>query len=163
MHSFSNLSFSLWLTQILPPDLSALGLPKGDGLTQVGHPLTGGCLSVGCFLHLWNRYEIVIIKGIGVLSCYFSSSSEAYMVFNVFFSLCLSTCPRAKLFAREQGLVKSLEGLQKVLRLNKYQDDPLSEGNPASAIAARAISNRPRPADVQRMEAAICTRRGKVC
>ncbi len=47
------------------------------------------------------------------------------------------TCPRAQLFAREQAGVSSVKDLQRVLRLNRFKDDPLSGGNPADAIAAR--------------------------
>lgn len=47
------------------------------------------------------------------------------------------TTPRAKLFAREQSKVKDLEGFMRMMRLNKYQADPLSEGDPTNTIAAR--------------------------
>lgn len=47
------------------------------------------------------------------------------------------TSPRARLFAREQRTVRSLSDMQRVLRLNRYGEDPLSGGNPANAIASR--------------------------
>ena len=47
------------------------------------------------------------------------------------------TCPRARLFDREQRDILNLEDLKRVLRLNRFQTDPLSEGNPANAISAR--------------------------
>jgi len=46
-------------------------------------------------------------------------------------------CKRAKIFAREQSKIKDVESLKKLMRLNKYQTDPLSAGCPGEAIAAR--------------------------
>ena len=48
------------------------------------------------------------------------------------------TSPRARLFSREQHGIRSLPDMQRVLRLNRYEEDPLSGGNPANAIAARS-------------------------
>lgn len=48
-----------------------------------------------------------------------------------------STCPRAKLFAREQSKIANLRDFMSLMRLNRYQSDPLSLGSPANAIAAR--------------------------
>eukprot|EP00873_Tetraselmis_striata_P025707 jgi/Tetstr1/445971/TSEL_000300.t1 len=47
------------------------------------------------------------------------------------------TCPRAKLFAREQSKIANLRDFMSLMRLNRYQSDPLSLGSPANAIAAR--------------------------
>ncbi|GAX78296.1 hypothetical protein CEUSTIGMA_g5738.t1 [Chlamydomonas eustigma] len=47
------------------------------------------------------------------------------------------TCPRAKLFAREQKNVVSLVDMKRVIRLNRFQQDDLSGGDPAHAIASR--------------------------
>lgn len=46
-------------------------------------------------------------------------------------------CPRARLFAREAPDVNDLEDLKEVLRLNRYEMDPISAGCPGNAIAAR--------------------------
>ncbi|KXZ50243.1 hypothetical protein GPECTOR_17g881 [Gonium pectorale] len=48
-----------------------------------------------------------------------------------------STCPRARIFSREQGSIASRADLQALMRLNRYQHDPLSGGMPNAAIAAR--------------------------
>jgi hypothetical protein len=47
------------------------------------------------------------------------------------------TCARAKIFRREQGKVSDLESYKHLMRLNRYQTDPLSKGNPTYAIASR--------------------------
>jgi len=44
---------------------------------------------------------------------------------------------RAKIFAREQKKVKTLEDMKRVLRHNDYLHDPVSKGCPGEAIAAR--------------------------
>jgi len=44
---------------------------------------------------------------------------------------------RAKIFAREHTKIKDVESMKTLMRLNKYQTDPLSAGCPGEAIAAR--------------------------
>lgn len=48
-----------------------------------------------------------------------------------------STCPRARIFAREQGGVASASDMKALMRLNRYREDPESLGTPNNAIAAR--------------------------
>ncbi|EFJ52468.1 hypothetical protein VOLCADRAFT_86598 [Volvox carteri f. nagariensis] len=48
-----------------------------------------------------------------------------------------TTCPRAMIFSREQSQLSSLTDIQTLMRLNRYQTDPLSLGLPNNAIAAR--------------------------
>eukprot|EP00195_Chlamydomonas_chlamydogama_P006390 CAMPEP_0202898474 /NCGR_PEP_ID=MMETSP1392-20130828/6989_1 /ASSEMBLY_ACC=CAM_ASM_000868 /TAXON_ID=225041 /ORGANISM="Chlamydomonas chlamydogama, Strain SAG 11-48b" /LENGTH=648 /DNA_ID=CAMNT_0049584415 /DNA_START=109 /DNA_END=2053 /DNA_ORIENTATION=- len=48
-----------------------------------------------------------------------------------------STSPRARIFARDAPGVDSLDSFKTLLRLNRYQDDPLSGGRPNDAIASR--------------------------
>jgi len=45
--------------------------------------------------------------------------------------------PRARIFAREQSSVQNICDMKRVMRFNQYQTDPLSEGCPGNAIAAR--------------------------
>ncbi len=47
------------------------------------------------------------------------------------------TCVRAQIFRRDQGLVSDLSSFQHLLRYNDYEQDPISQGNPVYAIAAR--------------------------
>ncbi|KAL0210670.1 hypothetical protein RCL1_005106 [Eukaryota sp. TZLM3-RCL] len=46
-------------------------------------------------------------------------------------------CPRAQIFKREAPSVDSFEKMKTLMRLNEYKTDPLSQGNPKDAIAAR--------------------------
>mmetsp|Transcript_13709 Transcript_13709/g.38800 ORF Transcript_13709/g.38800 Transcript_13709/m.38800 type:complete len:662 (+) Transcript_13709:123-2108(+) len=47
------------------------------------------------------------------------------------------TCPRAQIFAREHSSVEGLDAFMRLMRLNRYQHDPLSYGNPTNVVAAR--------------------------
>jgi hypothetical protein len=46
-------------------------------------------------------------------------------------------CVRAKIFAKRQGNVHTIEDLKFLMQYNDFQHDPLSLGNPVYAIAAR--------------------------
>jgi hypothetical protein len=48
-----------------------------------------------------------------------------------------TSCARANIFRREQGKVKDFESYKHLMRLNQYQTDKLSKGNPSLAIASR--------------------------
>ncbi|GIL94293.1 hypothetical protein Vretimale_537, partial [Volvox reticuliferus] len=48
-----------------------------------------------------------------------------------------STCPRARIFSREQVGLSSRADVMSLMRLNRYINDPLSLGLPNNAIAAR--------------------------
>ncbi|KAF2076551.1 hypothetical protein CYY_002165 [Polysphondylium violaceum] len=45
--------------------------------------------------------------------------------------------PRANIFRRDQGNIDSLQGMQSIISYNEYKTDPLSDGYPGNAIAAR--------------------------
>jgi hypothetical protein len=45
--------------------------------------------------------------------------------------------PRSSIFRRDQSMGETLEGMQKVMRENDFQTDPLSHGSPWDAICAR--------------------------
>jgi hypothetical protein len=47
------------------------------------------------------------------------------------------TCVRAEIFRRDQGNVKDLASFQHLMRYNNFEQDPISNGNPLYAIAAR--------------------------
>jgi hypothetical protein len=46
-------------------------------------------------------------------------------------------CPRAKILRRDHHKVQTLDDERIIIRYNDYQNDPLSEGDPLNAIAAR--------------------------
>ncbi|GLC34600.1 hypothetical protein PLESTB_001243800 [Pleodorina starrii] len=48
-----------------------------------------------------------------------------------------TSCPRARIFSREQSRLTSRSDVMGLMRLNRYREDPLSLGTPNNAIAAR--------------------------
>lgn len=48
-----------------------------------------------------------------------------------------SGCARATLFAKVQGSIRNIEGIQKVMRYNDWKNDIESKNDPGLAIAAR--------------------------
>ena len=46
-------------------------------------------------------------------------------------------CVRAQMFARDQSTVQSVQDLERLIRYDDYQNDPLSKGDPAAAICPR--------------------------
>eukprot|EP00762_Andalucia_godoyi_P000474 ANDGO_03186.mRNA.1 Phospholipase B-like protein B len=46
-------------------------------------------------------------------------------------------CPRAQIFGRDRATVKDQESMNKLLRYNNWQSDPLSLNSPSNAIMAR--------------------------
>lgn len=48
-----------------------------------------------------------------------------------------SGSPRAKIFAREEGKVNTLDDMKWIMRFNDWQHDPYSDGNPGNAISSR--------------------------
>jgi len=45
--------------------------------------------------------------------------------------------PRAQIFRRDQGSVTNITAFQNIMRYNDYQHDPISKGDPFSAICSR--------------------------
>eukprot|EP01112_Ceratiomyxa_fruticulosa_P007551 TRINITY_DN1964_c0_g2_i1.p1 TRINITY_DN1964_c0_g2~~TRINITY_DN1964_c0_g2_i1.p1 ORF type:complete len:544 (+),score=96.30 TRINITY_DN1964_c0_g2_i1:199-1830(+) len=54
-------------------------------------------------------------------------------------------CARANIFRRDQGNIDSIEAMMYMMRYNDYQNDPLSKGNPAFAVASRYDLNETYP------------------
>lgn len=48
-----------------------------------------------------------------------------------------ANCPRARIFRRNATQVSSLGDMQALMRYNDYQHDPLSKGDPMSAVSSR--------------------------
>ena len=56
---------------------------------------------------------------------------------------------RAQLFRRDVGQLRSVPGIQRFLRQNRYQTDPISAGQPCDTIACRGDLDASSPAAVQ--------------
>lgn len=54
-------------------------------------------------------------------------------------------CPRAKIFRRDQGSVRDLASLRRIMRYNEYQADPYSEGDACKTICCRGDLKKDRP------------------
>jgi len=52
-------------------------------------------------------------------------------------SMSYTKCPRAQIFARDQGKVNNFEDFVNLMRSNNWQNDPLSLGSPCNAISSR--------------------------
>ena len=48
-----------------------------------------------------------------------------------------AAAPRQKIFKRDQGKVRDLPSLQRLMQANDYLHDPLSHGDPMAAISSR--------------------------
>ncbi len=56
-------------------------------------------------------------------------------------------CPRANIFRRNESMVVDMESMKALMQYNNFRTDPLSEGDPFNAIAARGdLSQQPVPA-----------------
>lgn len=62
-------------------------------------------------------------------------------------------CPRAQIFKRELPMVTDLFTAKRLIRLNDWETDPLSLGNPRNAIAARY--DLVQPTNLQKMFGAV--------
>jgi hypothetical protein len=51
------------------------------------------------------------------------------------------TCPRAKIFKRDQHTVVDMKSFQALIRQNKFENDPFAEGDACKQIAARCDLN----------------------
>lgn len=65
------------------------------------------------------------------------------------------TCVRAQIFRRDQGLVTDLPSFQHLLRYNDFEQDPISQGNPVYAIAARGDLDPDSPGCFGAMDAKV--------
>lgn len=103
----------LWIAEELP------GLIVSDDVTEI-------LLDQG----FWASYNIPYFPEISEMSGATAKRQE-----NDFYSY--TKCSRARIFARDQSKVDSLESFQNLLRFNDWQNDPLSLGNPAYSISSR--------------------------
>lgn len=79
----------------------------------------------------WPSYNIPFHQKIYTMSGY----GEMWKEYGDDFSYDL--CPRAKIFRRDQGEVKDLESLKRIMRFNDFKNDPYSKGDPCKTICCR--------------------------
>jgi len=60
-------------------------------------------------------------------------------------SMNYTMCPRAQIFARDQGKVQNFTDFVNLMRSNNWQTDPLSLGTPCNAISARCDLDTTQP------------------
>jgi len=79
----------------------------------------------------WGSYNLPVFAEINKRSMFKAYAKKHGEV------LKYKRAPRGKIFAREQSSITDINGMKKVMRYNKYQTDPESEGCPGQTIAAR--------------------------
>ncbi len=79
----------------------------------------------------WPSYNVPYNKRVYVATGF----QKAYETYGDAYSY--QNCSRALIFARDFGSIQTLDALKTELRLNQYQTDPISAGNPAAAVCAR--------------------------
>ena len=115
---------TLWVVEEIP------GLVESQDLTHV--------LREGYF----PSYNIPYFDKI------FNISGYPAIVEKVGYKMSYELAPRAKIFRREQGRLRTLQDVKNLLRYNDYKHEPYSEGNPTYTICARGDlrDKRPSPA-----------------
>eukprot|EP00762_Andalucia_godoyi_P002403 ANDGO_02752.mRNA.1 Phospholipase B-like protein G len=80
----------------------------------------------------WPSYNVPFFKQVYDLSGYPSAVAKYGTEFTY------ENCSRALMFSRDAPKSKSIADVQKIIRYNDFQHDPLSAGNPLLTIASRA-------------------------
>jgi len=117
------------------------GKPLSPGALWIVEQIPGYIESADQTEHLqnkgyWASYNIAFYPFIYNISGY--PQKAATSANN---SLSYTQCPRAQIFARDQGKVSSLDDMKKIMRYNKFQTDPLSLGNSCNSISSRCDLN----------------------
>jgi hypothetical protein len=105
----------LWITELAP------GYAISEDVTAVMLAQDG----------YWPSYNVPYTKQMYEVSGF----QAAYETYGDEYSY--QSCTRAQIFARNQSKIQSFDAMRSMLRYNDYLNDPLSEGNAASAISAR--------------------------
>ncbi|CAD5123792.1 DgyrCDS12103 [Dimorphilus gyrociliatus] len=87
----------------------------------------------------WPSYNVPFYEDIYEKSGY----SLAVKKFGINFSYQLA--PRAKIFRRDQGSVKTFDDMKRIMRYNNYKVDEYSDGNPCNTICCRGDLNAKKP------------------
>ncbi|KAJ0389958.1 hypothetical protein ATCC90586_010989 [Pythium insidiosum] len=81
----------------------------------------------------WASYNVPYFDTVYARSGYLNASLSS----NDSESWSYTNCSRARIFQRDAPTVSTIGDLKRLLRLNRWRSDPLSQGDPAHAIAAR--------------------------
>lgn len=106
---------TLWLVEQIPEFV------MGDDVTQ--HLARG----------YWPSYNYPFFHTIYNMTGYYDKDFEQ----NVSFNTQYQQYPRAKIFRRDHHDVSDIESMKKLMRTNKYQSDPFSQGLANNQICAR--------------------------
>jgi hypothetical protein len=125
------------------------GKPLREGLLWILEQLPGLMVSKDVTADLnkngyWASYNIPYFDDIFQLS----GASKMQSKFGDYYSH--DSCPRAKIFARDQSKVHDIDSMMQLMRYNDYQHDPLSRCNctpPYSAINAISARSELNPED----------------
>lgn len=111
------------------------GQPVPDGLLTVGEQLPGyfhyedqtRVLTYG----YWPSFNIAVYPETARLV------NQDKIVQSKGISFSYQDNPRAQVFRRDQGMIQSDADMQRALRYNKFESDPLAHGNPCWQVACR--------------------------
>lgn len=116
LKNFNNASKKdlLWIVELAP------GIAKAQDVTDV-------------FLQrgFWPSYNVPYDKDVYVKSGF----QAAYETYGDHYSY--EKCPRAQIYSRDAPKVNDFTQMQRILRYNDFANDPLSQNEPANAIASR--------------------------
>ena len=105
----------LWIVEVAP------GITAAKDVTNV-------FLNNGGY---WPSFNIPFQKDVYIVTGF----QAAYEEYGDKYSY--DNCSRSQMYTRDQGGIYTFEDMQKELRYNKYQTDPLSEGDPYNSISSR--------------------------
>jgi len=118
------------------------GNPLQPGTLWIVEQIPGYVVSADETSHLiedgyWASYNIPFFPFVYNISGY----PQYYKSYGNTYSY--SHCARANIFRRDQGEVSTLEDMQRIMRYNEYQIDPLSLHDACRGISARCDLNPP--------------------
>lgn len=111
-----------------------------------GHPLPNGVLTIGEQLPGYFHYEDQThVLAYGYWPSYNAAvypetrrlSRQDIMAERRGAAFAYSTQPRANVFRRDQGTIATDEDMQRVMRYNRFDTDPLAKGSPCNQLACR--------------------------
>lgn len=81
--------------------------------------------------NFWPSFNIPFQKSVYVITGF----QSAYETYGDQYSY--EKCPRSQIFSRDHASIQSIDAMKRELRLNQFQTDPISKGDPTYAISSR--------------------------